>query len=174
LTIAHSDLIAHDVTVGTNVGAELPTLFGDRVQLQQVLLNLILNACDAMDAVDRGKRRLSFAITRSADDGLRISVSDTGPGISAEQLPRIFEPFYTSKPQGLGLGLAICRSIVLAHGGRVWAESREGGATFHLALPVQEAHAAAYDVVIERPLSVGVIPPTSLASPASAAHPDLV
>ena len=172
LTIAHSDLIAHDVTVANSVGTDIPTLSGDRVQLQQVLLNLILNACDAMDGVERGKRRLTFTIARESDDGIRISVSDTGPGIPEDRLPRIFEPFYTSKPQGLGLGLAICRSIVLSHGGRVWAESA-GGATIHLVLPVHDARVAGLADGAERPVAIPIHPLSSqLTLHASPVHPD--
>ena len=105
------------------------------MQLQQVLLNLLLNACDAMSTKARGERRVTI-LTATNEEGLvELSVADRGTGIPEEKMERVFEPFVTSKPHGLGLGLAICRSIVNAHGGRLWANNnQEGGATFHLAL----------------------------------------
>jgi C4-dicarboxylate-specific signal transduction histidine kinase len=105
------------------------------VQLQQVLLNLIVNGCDAMVDVDPGDRVLVVA-TSTDGTAVRLSVGDNGTGISAEQLDVVFEPFVTSKEHGLGLGLAICRSILEAHGGRMWAVNNAGrGATFHVSLP---------------------------------------
>ena len=109
---------------------------GDRVQLQQVLMNLTLNGIDAMKETDRVKE---LTITSEAGDGeLVVSVSDTGAGIAPERADRIFDAFYTTKSHGLGMGLAISRSIVEAHGGRLWVTSNPGpGANFHLALPIQ-------------------------------------
>jgi C4-dicarboxylate-specific signal transduction histidine kinase len=145
LRIARSDLIGRGVTVHTALAESAPQLWGDRVQLQQVLLNLILNASDAMAANPPAQRHLTIA-TAHRDGLVRISVSDTGCGLPAEP-ERIFEPFYTTKKEGLGLGLPICRSIVTAHQGRLWAEARAatgappeaaattGGTTLHLELP---------------------------------------
>ena len=135
LELAHSDLIQREVRVATRLAMTLPTVPGDRVQLQQVVLNLIVNACDAMADLPPSERTLVIA---TSDDGaaVRISVSDRGTGIAGESVDAVFEPFVTSKEHGLGLGLAICRSIVNAHGGRMWAVNNpDRGATFHLVLP---------------------------------------
>jgi two-component system sensor kinase FixL len=106
------------------------------VQLQQVLLNLVMNACDAMAGSDGTGRRLCVSTQWIAGDGMRVSVRDHGRGIPADSLERVFEPFFTTKPQGLGLDLAVCRSILLAHGGGLSAENHPaGGAVFHFTLP---------------------------------------
>jgi PAS domain S-box-containing protein len=142
LELAHSDLIQRAVVVSTQLAPSLPDVQGDRVQLQQVLLNLIVNACDAM--TDNPTPSRTLVITTSARGGaVRITVSDNGIGITREPIDEVFEPFVTSKSHGLGLGLAICRSIVDAHGGRMWAvNNRGGGATFHVLLPGAAAVAA--------------------------------
>jgi PAS domain S-box-containing protein len=135
LELAHSDLIQRAVVVSTQLAPSLPDVQGDRVQLQQVLLNLIVNACDAM--TDNPTPLRTLVITTSARGGaVRITVSDNGIGITTDPIDEVFQPFVTSKRHGLGLGLAICRSIVDAHGGRMWAvNNRGGGATFHVLLP---------------------------------------
>jgi PAS domain S-box-containing protein len=135
LELAHSDLIQRAVVVSTRLARSLPEVPGDRVQLQQVLLNLIVNACDAM--VDNPPPLRALVITTAARSGaVRISISDSGTGITTQPIDAVFQPFVTSKRHGLGLGLAICRSIVDAHGGRLWAvNNRGGGATFHVLLP---------------------------------------
>jgi two-component system, LuxR family, sensor kinase FixL len=136
LTLIHSDLIERRVTVETaGLAPNLPAVFADRVQMQQVLLNLLLNACDAIgpDALDR---QVTITTAAGSDATLELAVADRGTGIPPGEMRRIFEPFVTSKPDGLGLGLSICRSIVTAHEGRLWADNNaEGGATFHLRLP---------------------------------------
>lgn len=145
LGIARSDLIGRGVTVRTALSESAPQVLGDRIQLQQVLLNLILNANDAMAGNPPGQRHLTIATTRR--EGLvRISVSDNGCGLPAEP-DHIFQPFYTTKKDGLGLGLSICRSIATAHEGRLWAEANGvaagppapthagPGTTLHLELP---------------------------------------
>jgi len=135
LELTHSDLIQREVRVATRLAASLPAVPGDRVQLQQVVLNLIVNACDAMADNPPSERTLSIS---TFDEGMavRVSVSDRGTGIAGDSVDAVFEPFVTSKEHGVGLGLAICRSIVNAHGGRMWAVNNpDRGATFHLLLP---------------------------------------
>jgi PAS domain S-box-containing protein len=151
LELAHSDLIQRAVVVSTRLAPSLPDVQGDRVQLQQVLLNLIVNACDAMADSPSSLRTLVITtLARSA--AVRISISDNGTGITTEPIDEVFQPFVTSKRHGLGLGLAICRSIVDAHGGRLWAvNNRGGGATFHVLLPNATAPAAAPDTAAAVP-----------------------
>ncbi len=150
LGIAHGDLIAREVSVTTDLATDLPRVTGDRVQLQQVLLNLILNACDAMSASPAGLRRLTIVTSHDAE-GVRIVVSDRGTGIPTDRMESIFEPFVTSKTQGLGLGLAICRSIVSAHDGRLWAENNpECGAAFYVSLPAAVQAKTPESLAVER------------------------
>ena len=112
------------------------TVSGDRVQLQQVVLNLILNAVEAMSSAEEGARELSISTELSQTNGLLVAISDSGPGIDPEHLDRVFAPFYTTKTSGIGMGLSICRSIIDAHGGRLWAEAnRPRGAIFQFTLP---------------------------------------
>jgi len=130
-------LIARDVRVDKDFTAGLPAILGDRVQLQQVLINLILNASDAMSQLGDKARTLTLRSTGVEEDVVEISVADTGCGIPPGREETIFEPYHTTKAQGLGLGLWLSRSIVAAHGGRLWAENHAGrGATFHCAIPV--------------------------------------
>ena len=142
-----TDAVVRRVTIHTDVPADLPGVLGDRVQLQQVLLNLIVNAIDAMGAVHESERRLVIrgrTDTDGAQPAVRVSVEDRGVGLRAEDASRLFEAFYTTKPQGMGLGLAISRSIIEAHGGRLLAEPNQGpGATFSICLPTAQASAAA-------------------------------
>ncbi len=140
LQLTRNELINRGVTATTELDASLPALLGDRVQLQQVLLNLVMNSCDAMDGA-AGGAQLIVLRTRIAEEGaVEVSVCDSGRGIPAAELERIFEPFVTSKPQGMGLGLSVCRRIIAAHGGRLWAESADGrGATLRFTLPMTGA-----------------------------------
>ncbi len=136
LNLVRSDLLNHQVAAETELAPDLPSVRGDRVQLQQVLLNLVMNACDAMAGSDGAGRRLCVMTNWIEDEGVRVSVRDHGRGIPTELLERVFEPFFTTKPQGLGLGLAVCRSILLAHDGELSAENHpSGGAVFHFTLP---------------------------------------
>ena len=136
LDLTHSDLVAHRIAVEKRLAFHLPSVRGDRVQLQQVLLNFIMNACDAMrDTAPEG--RVLTVTTASPDDQfVEVCVVDTGGGFSSELQEHLFEPFITTKKNGLGLGLSICRSIAVAHSGSLWAENNAvGGAAFHLSLP---------------------------------------
>ena len=115
----------------------MPPISADSVQLQQVILNLLTNACDALKSVNPRDRRISIGVAMRGPGRVRISVSDNGCGLSDTNPEHIFKPFVTTKRSGLGLGLSISRSIVDAHGGRIWAENnRDAGATFHIDLGV--------------------------------------
>lgn len=136
LQLAHGDLMTRNVVVRREFGHGVPPVHGDRIQLQQVLINLVMNACEAMAAEPVEGRALTLRTAVSPDGGAQASVIDRGPGFPAGVHDKLFEPFYTTKPNGLGLGLSISRSIVAAHGGRLWGTSTPGnGATFHLVLP---------------------------------------
>jgi PAS domain S-box-containing protein len=138
LRLAHNELIAHGVTVAAQLTPGLPAVRGDRVGLQQVLLNLIVNACDAMKLNEPARRHLTVVTGPDADGAVQVAVADRGDGIPADKIERVFEPFFTTKEHGLGLGLAICRSIVAAHGGRLWVTNNaDRGATFRFALSAQ-------------------------------------
>jgi len=133
-------LIIRRVTATSGVEPGLPPVHGDPVQLQQVLLNLILNACEAMADTRVPDRWLAVTARRAPDTSVQFSVIDRGPGIPTDVLDRLFEPFVTTKANGLGLGLAISRTIVAAHGGRLWAENNpQGGATLHFSLSCSPA-----------------------------------
>jgi C4-dicarboxylate-specific signal transduction histidine kinase len=119
-------------SVRTELAADLPQVLGDRVQLQQVVLNLFLNGLDAMQAVAERRRELVISTQREANDRVRVAVQDSGSGIDPQLVNRMFEAFYTTKRGGMGMGLSISRSIVEQHGGRLWAVPNDGpGATFH-------------------------------------------
>jgi PAS domain S-box-containing protein len=137
LALARSELIERHVTVSTRLTPDLPNARGDRVQLQQVILNLLLNGCEAMSTRSSTERALTVTTVLDGDGLLLTSIADRGHGIPPDAADRLFEPFFTTKPQGLGLGLSICRSIIAAHGGRLWVDNNpDGGATFTVALPV--------------------------------------
>jgi PAS domain S-box-containing protein len=137
LKIVRSDLVHHGVDVETRLAPSLPPVTGDRVQLEQVLLNLIVNGCDAMSENRKLDRRLVVSSEARENDGVCVCVADQGSGIPAGRANRIFEPFYTTKANGMGLGLTICRSIVAAHGGSLRASNNDAGpgASFHISLP---------------------------------------
>ncbi|QIF02323.1 two-component regulator propeller domain-containing protein [Roseimicrobium sp. ORNL1] len=135
LLLIHSDLVVRNVDVSTTLSPELPMVGADHIQLQQVLINLIINGCDAMSDSPPDKRQLTVETKREGADMIRVSVSDRGTGITPEVLEQIFMPFYSTKKHGLGMGLSICRAIIRAHGGQLWAENgSEGGAVFHFTL----------------------------------------
>jgi len=137
LDLTRSDFLARRISVTTHLAPALPRIDGDRVQLQQVLLNLVLNACESMNANDVNERRLT--VTTTANDGfVQLAVSDRGVGIPEDQRAAVFEPFVTFREQGLGLGLAISRSIILTHGGQIVAENNpDRGATFTCQIPMR-------------------------------------
>ena len=134
--IVGSEARRRGVTLRTELGTGLPAIAADRVCLQQVLVNLMINAMDAMEQIDAGERQVVVRTRRTADEAVELAVSDVGHGIPADRLARLFDAFFTTKKEGLGLGLAIVRSIVEAHDGQIWAEDHDGrGATFHMTLP---------------------------------------
>ncbi len=139
VALAQSSLAEHGVRLGLALDPRGLPLRGDPVQLQQVLLNLILNACDALDASRPGMRRLTVATLVGPGPQACLTVTDNGAGIASGLLERIFDSFFTTKPQGLGVGLSVSREIVAAHGGRIEARNRlEGGAVFRITLPMAE------------------------------------
>lgn len=136
LRLLHSELVARGVAAITRLAPALALVRGDRVQLQQVMLNLILNACDAMKANPAEERRVTLQTRRGNSGYIEAAISDRGPGFAPDYLEHAFEPFRTSKSNGLGLGLPICRSIMEAHGGRIWlANNASGGASVRFSLP---------------------------------------
>jgi PAS domain S-box-containing protein len=136
LTLIHGDLERRQIILRSELHGALPKIRGERVPLQQVLLNLITNAAEAMSAVTGRERLLTIEAALNERTSVRVTVEDTGCGIDQAHLDRIFEPFFTTKSQGMGLGLSICRSIVEAHGGKLWALRRSPfGTAFHLTLP---------------------------------------
>jgi C4-dicarboxylate-specific signal transduction histidine kinase len=140
ITLLHGEATRHSVSVRMEL-PDLPQVMADRVQLQQVLMNLMINGMDAMKDVD-GTRELIICSQQAEDGQLMISVSDTGVGLPPQQADHIFNAFFTTKPQGTGMGLRISRSIVESHGGRLWAGAHSPrGASFHLTLPTKvETH----------------------------------
>jgi C4-dicarboxylate-specific signal transduction histidine kinase len=140
LKLINSDLVNQKVTIECELARNLPIVSGDPVQLQQVLLNLVVNACDAMADCKTPERRL--LIRTGTDNGngngeVLVSVTDRGGSVPEERMEQIFEPFFTTKAKGLGLGLSICRTIIAAHRGKLWATNNaDCGATFHFSLPI--------------------------------------
>src|SRR6266850_2139595 len=136
IALAGSAITTNGVSVRTRLTEGLAHVQGDRVQLQQVVLNLILNAVEAMSTVEAGPRELLISTEQTQTGGVLVSVRDSGPGIDPDHLDRVFEAFYTTKSSGVGMGLSICRSIIDAHGGRLWADMNASrGAVFRFTLP---------------------------------------
>jgi PAS domain S-box-containing protein len=138
LTITRSELLKHGISLLTDLATGLPRVEGYRVQLQQVILNLILNAVEAMSGLDEGTRELRISTSGDASNAIVVAVRDNGPGLDPALLNRLFQPFITTKPEGIGMGLAICDSIIRSHGGRLSAGANEPrGALFQFTLRAQ-------------------------------------
>jgi C4-dicarboxylate-specific signal transduction histidine kinase len=139
IALARSELQRNGIALETRLSDNVhnvPLVFADRIQLQQVILNLIMNAVEAMSEMSDGRRQLLIRTDTDESEGIVVAVQDSGPGVKPEDLHRLFTPFYTTKPQGMGMGLAICRSIIEAHGGKLRVMANEArGATFQFTLP---------------------------------------
>jgi PAS domain S-box-containing protein len=139
IALTHGEMVKNRVSLQMQLAVGLPPVQGDRVQLQQVILNLIINAVEAMSSLSDGPRDMLISTGKDAPSGVFVAVQDSGPELNPERFNRLFDPFYTTKPDGMGMGLSICRSIVEAHGGRVWASRSDGrGVTVQFSLPVDE------------------------------------
>jgi PAS domain S-box-containing protein len=137
VALTRGETLKNEVSVRTQLANGLPVIEGDKVQLQQVILNLIINAIQAMTGVDEGLRELLISTEEAVSEGVLVAVADSGPGLAPAAFERLFEAFYTTKPSGLGMGLAISRSIIEAHGGRLWAtENVPHGAVFQFTVPI--------------------------------------
>jgi predicted ATPase/C4-dicarboxylate-specific signal transduction histidine kinase len=138
ISLTLRELESSQVILRSEFAEDLPLVHGDRIQLQQVILNLVRNASDAMRDIDNRQRELAITTSKVEPDGVLVSIQDSGPGIDPTKLDRIFDAFYTTKPDGLGMGLSVCRTIVEAHGGKLWATAASPhGALFQLVLPVK-------------------------------------
>jgi C4-dicarboxylate-specific signal transduction histidine kinase len=138
IDLTHSEAAKYGISMEVILDERLPAVPGDRVQLQQVMLNLIVNAIEAMSAMSEGPRALRISSAANAFNGVSIAVSDSGPGLPADRINHVFDPFYSTKPEGMGMGLSICRSIIEAFGGRLWATANAPrGAVFQFTMPVQ-------------------------------------
>lgn len=136
LKLVRNDLLNQRVTGQMELAPELPVIVGDRVQLQQVVLNLVMNGCDAIATGPSGDRRLIIRTELNNGQGIRVSVADQGVGLAPDNLEKVFEPFFSTKPHGMGLGLSVCRTIIAAHGGKLWAANNsDRGATFYFTIP---------------------------------------
>jgi C4-dicarboxylate-specific signal transduction histidine kinase len=136
VALSQSDLERDKVIVRTELAGDLPPVKGDRVQLQQVILNLVWNASDAMGGIDDRPRQLVIRTERDEEDGVRLSVRDTGVGFEPHGVDRLFDAFYTTKSSGMGIGLSVSRSIIESHKGCLWAMLNDGpGATFVFSIP---------------------------------------
>jgi C4-dicarboxylate-specific signal transduction histidine kinase len=135
--LASDEIEQGRISLKTQLGEDVPPVWADRIQLQQVMLNLIINAIEAVGEID-GPRQLSVGTERAHGSGVLLSVRDSGKGLDAEQAEHIFDPFYTTKPEGMGMGLAVSRGIIEAHGGRLWATWNEPpGTVFRFTLPTE-------------------------------------
>jgi signal transduction histidine kinase len=136
IAVIRREINVHGVSLRPDLGASLPPVDGDRVQLQQVVMNLLMNGIQAMSAVTGRPRELTIRSREHGSDQILVAVEDSGTGIEPENVDRLFNAFFTTKPDGIGMGLSICRSIIERHGGRIWATRNSGvGSTFQFTLP---------------------------------------
>jgi C4-dicarboxylate-specific signal transduction histidine kinase len=143
IALTRGEMQKHGISLHTELMKDPPAIWGDRVQLQQVILNLIMNAIEAMTEVSQESRELLIDSSMSSRDSVIVAVRDSGPGLKAEIVDRLFDPFYTTKQTGLGMGLSICRSIAERHGGQLWASANAPrGAVFQFVIPFNQADAA--------------------------------
>ncbi|UCC99787.1 MAG: GHKL domain-containing protein, partial [Phycisphaerales bacterium] len=134
--VLNSEFVMQNLNIHLDLSKTIPDVMGNQIQLQQVLINLIINAIQAMQQRKKADRSISIITSRENESRIRVSVEDSGPGLDPEQLEVIFEPLISKRPEGLGMGLSICRSIVQAYGGRIWAENKpSGGARISFTLP---------------------------------------
>jgi signal transduction histidine kinase len=134
-SLARNEMAKNGISVRTQLVDTLPAIQGDRVQLQQVILHLLINAAEAMSGMSEGLRELAISTAKTDAEEVLVAVRDSGPGLAPESVDRLFESFYTTKPDGLGMGLWICRSIIEAHHGRLWATANTPhGAVFQFTL----------------------------------------
>jgi signal transduction histidine kinase len=157
VALTRGEVQRHRVSLQTRLARDLPLVVGDRIQLQQVLLNLIVNAIEAMSGAGAETRELLVGSRRDDATGVLVAVQDSGPGLSSDSLDHLFEAFYTTKSEGIGMGLAISRAIVEAHGGRLWATPNVArGAVFQFRLPVAGEEASSQQHVALPTPSSGV------------------
>jgi len=142
LALAQNEARRNRVFMKRELASDLPPVIGDRVQLQQVILNLIMNGLEAMAKVNEGARELTVSSSKDESDNLIVAVRDSGVGLDQADLERVFDAFFTTKPDGMGMGLAICRTIIESHGGRLWATANSpSGAVFQFTLPAASKRA---------------------------------
>lgn len=152
IALTRSEVLRHGVSLDSEFATGLPSVKGDRVQVQQVILNLVMNAIEAMNGTDEGERRLLVSTHDQAPHSVLVAVSDSGPGLDPQNLDRVFEAFYTTKSTGMGMGLAICRSTIEAHGGRLWASANDPrGAVFQFTLPLDRDEIAGAEDAAQLP-----------------------
>ena len=143
IEVTRSELLRNGVSLQAELVKGLPLIRGDRIQLQQIVLNLIMNAVEAMSDGSKGSRDLLISTAEDISKRVLVAVRDSGPGLNPDSLERLFDPFYTTKPGGMGMGLSICRSIIEVHGGRVWAAANvPQGASFYFSLPAHDVTAS--------------------------------
>jgi signal transduction histidine kinase len=143
IPLVQRELISHQVLLRMELAPALPRIVGDRVQLQQMIINLVMNGIEAMQSVIDRPREMVIRSRQDETEQVLVAVTDSGVGISVENADRVFNPFFTTKSSGMGMGLSICRSIMEAHGGRLWATANiPHGATFQFTLPVNADRAS--------------------------------
>ncbi|WP_084674927.1 ATP-binding protein [Bradyrhizobium sp. WSM2793] len=154
IALTSAEAVKNGVSVQTQFARDLPLIRTDRVQIQQVILNSIMNAVEAMSGVSEGTRELLISTGRYSSNGVLVSLRDSGPGLDPKSLDRLFDPFYTTKALGMGMGLAICRSIIQAHGGRMWAGTNEPqGAVFQFTVPPEPDEIASAEHAARTPVA---------------------